>query len=188
MFDCWDHFRKKDPPIKKTIDNENKYENEEWKDIPYEIIDGIEGYKISNCGRLKNRTGKISEGYNHRSGYLWVSIAPKQYLLHRLVAKVFLLNPDNKEQVNHIDGNKQNACVNNLEWCSNQENQIHKVNSGLSNSTKKIIQYDLQMNKIKEFNSQMDASRELNMCDTGISKCCLGKLKTSGGFIFKFNE
>ena len=173
---------------KYDTDNENKYENEEWKDIPYEIIDGIEGYKISNCGRLKNRTGKISEGYNHKSGYLWVSIAPKRYLLHRLVAKAFLLNPDNKEQVNHIDGNKSNSCVNNLEWCSHQENQIHKVNSGLSNITKKIIQYDLQMNKIKEFNSQMDASRELNICDTSISKCCLRKQKTSGGFIFKFNE
>ena len=168
--------------------NENKYENEEWKDIPSEIVNNIEGYKISNYGRVKNHKGRISEGSNNQSGYLCVSIAPKQYSLHRLVAKVFIPNPENKEQVNHIDGNKQNSCVDNLEWCSNQENQIHKVNSGLSNSTKKIIQYDLQMNKIKEFNSQIDASKELNICNTNISKCCLGKQQSAGGFIFRFNE
>lgn len=167
---------------------DNKYDNEEWKDIPCEIINGIKGYKISNYGRVKNHRGRITEGHNHISGYLWVSIAPKQYLLHRLVAKVFIPNPENKEQVNHIDGNKQNACVNNLEWCSNVENQIHKVNSGLSNCTKKIVQYDLKMNKIKEFFSQVEASKELNISNTNISKCCRGNAKTAGGFIFKFSE
>lgn len=167
---------------------ENKYNNEEWKDIPSDIIKGTEGYKISNYGRVKNHKGRITEGSNHESGYLWACIYPNSYLLHRLVAKVFIPNPENKEQVNHIDGNKQNARVNNLEWCSNIENQIHKINSGLSNTTKKIIQYDLQMNKINHFNSQVDASKELNICCTSISKCCLKKQKTAGGFIFKFVE
>ena len=86
---------------------ENKYDNEEWKDIPCEIINGIKGYKISNYSRVKNHRGRITEGHNHESGYLWVSISPKQYLLHRLVAKVFIPNPENKTQVNHIDGNKK---------------------------------------------------------------------------------
>ena len=165
---------------------ENKNVNEVWKEIPSEIISGIDGYKISNLGRVKNHKGRITEGHSHASGYLWVSISPKQYLLHRLVAKVFIPNPDNKEQVNHIDGNKQNASSDNLEWCTNCENQIHKVNAGLSNSTKKVIQYDTQMNKIKEFASQIEASKELNISNTSISKTCLGKQKTSGGFIFKF--
>lgn len=169
-------------------DCENKYDDEEWKDIPSDIIKGIKGYKISKYGRVKNHKGRITEGSNHESGYLWVSIAPKQYLLHRLVAKTFIPNPENKEQVNHIDGNKQNTCANNLEWCSNTENQIHKVNYGLSNCTKKIVQYDLQMNKIKEFTSQIKASKELNIGFTSISKCCLKKQKTAGGFIFKFDE
>jgi hypothetical protein len=169
-------------------DCENKYYDEEWKDIPSDIIKGNKGYKISKYGRVKNHKGRITEGSNHESGYLWVSIAPKQYLLHRLVAKTFIPNPENKEQVNHIDGNKQNACANNLEWCSNTENQIHKVNYGLSNCTKKIVQYDLQMNKIKEFTSQIKASKELNIGFTSISKCCLKKQKTAGGFIFKFDE
>jgi hypothetical protein len=167
---------------------ENKYNDEEWKDIPCEIVNGTKGYKISNYGRVKNHKGKITEGSNHESGYLWVSISPKQYLLHRLVAKTFIPNSENKDQVNHIDGNKENACSNNLEWCSNAENQIHKVKSGLSNSIKKIVQYDLQMNQIKTFSSQVDASNELKISHTSISKCCLNKQKTAGGFIFKFAE
>ena len=167
---------------------ENKYDDEEWKDIPIDIIKETNGYKISNYGRVKNHKGRITEGAKHESGYLWACIYPNSYLLHRLVAKVFIPNPENKEQVNHIDGNKQNARVNNLEWCSNVENQIHKINSGLSNTTKKIIQYDLQMNKLNEFNSQIEASNELKICCTSISKCCVNKQKTASGFIFKFAE
>lgn len=165
---------------------ENKYDDEEWKDIPNDIIKGSKGYKISNYGRVKNHKGRITEGKLHLSGYRWVDIYPGSYLLHRLVAKVFIPNPENKEQVNHIDGNKQNACVNNLEWVSNIENQIHKINSGLSNCTKKIVQYDLQMNKINEFNSHVDASKNLHICGSSIGKCCNNKQKTAGGFIFKF--
>jgi hypothetical protein len=167
---------------------ENKYDDEEWKDIPSDIINGAKGYKISNYGRVKNHKGRITEGSNHESGYLWVSIAPKQYLLHRLVAKTFIPNPENKEQVNHIDGNKQNACVNNLEWNTNQENQLHKVNSGLSNTIKAIIQYDLDMNKIKEYTSITEASIQLNIIRSSIGKCCNNSQKTAGGFIFKFVE
>lgn len=169
-------------------DCENKYEDEAWKDIPSDIIKGTSGYKISNYGRIKNHKGRITEGAKNESGYLWACIYPNSYLLHRLVAKVFIPNQENKEQVNHIDGNKQNACVNNLEWCSNLENQIHKVNSGLSNTTKKIIQYDLHMNQIKEFSSQMEASKELNISYNIIGNCCRGKQKTGRGYIFKFSD
>jgi hypothetical protein len=72
-------------------------DNEEWRDINPEIIDGVEGYKISNCGRLKNHKGKISVGYNKECGYLYVSIYPKKYQLHILVAKVFIPNLENKK-------------------------------------------------------------------------------------------
>jgi hypothetical protein len=166
--------------------NDNIYNDEEWKDIPSEIINGVNGYKISNYGRVKNHKGKITNGSNHESGYLWVSISPKQYLLHRLVAKVFIPNPQNKEQVNHIDGNKTNACVSNLEWCSNKENSQHAHDNGLNSNTKPIIQYDIDMNKINEFKSQKEASNILNISYSSISKCCRGKQKNTGGFIFKF--
>ena len=166
--------------------NDNKYNDEEWEEIPCEIVDGIKGYKISNYGRVKNHKGKITQGSNHESGYLWVSISPKQYLLHRLVAKVFIPNPENKEQVNHIDGNKINACVNNLEWCSNKENSQHAHDNGLNPNTKSIIQYDIDMNKINEFKSQKEASNILNISYSSINKCCKDKMKSTNGFIFKF--
>lgn len=166
----------------------NIYADEEWKDIPSEIVNGVNGYKISNYGRVKNHKGKITNGSNHASGYLWVSISPKQYLLHRLVAKVFIPNPDNKEQVNHIDGNKTNACVTNLEWCSNKENSQHAHNNGLHPNTKPIIQYDIDMNKINEFKSQKEASNILNISYSSINKCCRGKQTNAGGFGFKFLE
>jgi hypothetical protein len=169
--------------------DEMKYTDEIWKELPSTIVDGITGYKISNYGRVKNHKGRITEGHLHpASGYLWVSIAPKQYLLHRLVAKAFIPNIENKEQVNHIDGNKQNSKASNLEWCTNQENQIHKVTTGLSNWTIKIIQYDIHMNEINRFNSMKEASDKLNIAITGISMCCSNKAKTAGGFIFKLDN
>jgi hypothetical protein len=165
-------------------ENENKYKDEVWKDIPDHYIRGTIGYKISNYGRIRNHKGRISEGRIHLSGYVWVDIYPNSYQLHRLVAMVFIPNPENKEQVNHIDGNKQNANVNNLEWNTNQENQIHKINSGLSNLTKKVVQYDLKMNKMKEYISITEAEKQLKIYNIG--RCCNNKQKTTGGFIFKF--
>jgi hypothetical protein len=168
-------------------ENVNKYIYEEWKDIPCEIVNNVNGYKISNYGRVKNHKGRITEGHKHESGYLWVSISPNQYLLHRLVAKVFIPNPENKQQVNHIDGNKANACVSNLEWVSCKENSQHSHNTGLNPTKKSIIQYDLDMNKIKEFNSQKEASIQLNINHQDINKCCKNKNKSAGGFIFKYS-
>lgn len=163
----------------------DKYADEEWKDIPPKIVKGMEGYKISNYARVMNKTGRITEGSKgHHSGYVWVNVS-KGYLLHRLVALVFIPNPDNKEQVNHIDGIKQNNIVHNLEWCTNQENQQHKVDIGLQ-KTKPIIQYDLNMNKIKEFKSGSKASKELNINKASISNCCRGNIRYAGGYIFKF--
>ena len=82
------------------------------------------------------------------NGYIRVYIYNKTFALHRLIALAFIENTENKEQVNHIDGNKLNNSVENLEWVSNQENQIHKFKIGLGNNfTRKITQFDLEMNK-----------------------------------------
>ena len=107
-------------------------------------------------------------------------------MLHRLVAKVFIPNPENKEQVNHKDGNKLNSKVDNLEWMTSNENSQHAHDNKLHPNTKSIIQYDLNMNKINEFKSQLDASRQLNIGDNSIRKCCYYKQKMAGGFIFRF--
>jgi hypothetical protein len=171
---------------KYCIENENKYQDEKWIDIPSELINGSKDFKVSDFGRVRNHKGRITEGSKDHSGYRCVSIYRKHYSLHRIVAIIFIPNPDGKKFVNHIDGNKENACVSNLEWVTSTENVQHAHNTGLLKTKKSIIQYDLNLNKIKEFYSITEASKELNL--NGIGKCCRNKQKTCGGFIFKYKE
>lgn len=91
---------------------------EEWKDIK-----GYEWYQVSNLGRVRNSEGRILASNVISSGYLAVHLSKynKKRTVHRLVAEAFIKNPYNKEQVNHLDGNKHNNCVDNLEWCSATE-------------------------------------------------------------------
>lgn len=100
--------------------------NEEWK--PITNFKNI--YEVSNFGKIKNiKTNKILKTNNSKGKYLNVSLyingIQKNFYVHRLVALEFILNPTNMTQVNHIDGNKQNNNVSNLEWCSNRENTSH---------------------------------------------------------------
>ena len=163
---------------------DDNLENEIWKQVP----NTVKTYYVSNLGRFKNSFGIISKNAKpNLSGYYVVVLDNITYRLHRIVALTFIDNSENKEQVNHIDGNKLNNAVNNLEWVTNKENQIHKFKTGLGNNfTRKIIQYDLGMNKIKEFNSIVEASKELKIHKNNIWAVIRNYKKTAGGFIFKY--
>ena len=145
-------------------------------------------YFVSNLGRFKNSFGTIMDNYKvNENGYIRVYIFYKTFALHRLIASSFIENPEKKEQVNHIDGNKLNNCLSNLEWVSNRENQIHKFKIGLGNSYKrKITQYDLNCGLIKEYESIISASNELNIGKSNIRGVLTNKRKTAGGFIWKY--
>lgn len=104
-------------------------EKEIWKDIQ-----GYEGlYQVSNLGNVKNKIQpylkqeKIYKKFSNSNGYLFVGLRKdkkrKFKYIHRLVAEAFIPNPNNLPQINHKDENKQNNCVNNLEWCTNKYNQ-----------------------------------------------------------------
>lgn len=98
-----------------------------WKDIA-----GYEGlYQISNYGNIRNSKGRLLKYYENHKGYYKVGLNKNgknsKFRVHRLVAQMFIPNPHEYPQVNHIDGNKQNNNVTNLEWCTNTENQIHAV-------------------------------------------------------------
>ena len=164
---------------------ETKYENEVWKPIPPNLVDGSERYQMSDMGRVKNRTGRIADGWIAVNGYRKVSVGSHPYSLHRLMVQVFLPNIYNKPHVNHKDGDKTNAKLYNLEWCTRSENAIHALDAGLNNCRIPVIQYDLQMNELNRYKSVTEASKCLYICYTSISRCCLGKQKTAGGFIFR---
>ena len=169
------------------LENTNEdVEGEIWKQVLLENMDE-KIYFVSNYGRFKNSFGIIMDNYKITGGYLRTYIYGKTYRIHRLVALAFIPNPENKEQVNHIDGNKLNNRLDNLEWMTNQENQIHKFQIGLGNNfTRKITQYDLHMNKIKDFDSIAGACKELNIGKSNIRGVLMKHRKTAGGFIFKY--
>ena len=169
-------------------DNEN-LDNEIWKEISIENED-TSGYYISSLGRFKNKKGVVMTNYKpHQSGYIYVRVNIKKYALHRLVAMMFLPNTENKPFVNHKDGNKTNNSLDNLEWVTCAENSFHAHKIGLAKGhTRKIIQYDLEMNEINKFDKIKDASESLHISLSCIKDVLKGIQKSSKGFIFKYLE
>lgn len=165
-----------------------------WRDIK-----GYEGkYQVSNLGNIKSldykRTGEeqLIKQCKDRYGYpvvlLYKNGNRKQYSVHRLVAFAFIPNPLNKPQVNHMNRNKSDNNIKNLEWCSNLENMQHAIKTGINKYKRKIIQYDKSMNSIKEWDSIVEASNELNMTRANIIQCCRGKQKSAGGYTWRYKE
>ena len=170
---------------------------EVWKDIK-----GYEGqYQVSNKGRVKSLSRVTSDGRSivdkilksgkNSVGYLIVNLYKdgqlRSYLIHRLVANAFTDNSENKPEVNHIDENKENNCVNNLEWVTRKENINHGTHNERMAKTqsKPVIGISKDKKSYLYFNSTNDAQRLAGFNNRDISKCCRGKRKTAGGYIWR---
>lgn len=157
-------------------------------------IAGHPNYSVSNDGNVRNdRTGRILTPVKTKNGYLRVGLDKKMCRIHRLVAENFLENPNGLQQINHIDGNKENNKAENLEWCTASQNIIHAQKIGLKKinyegikNPKSVIQMSLDGNVIGNFESTMDVQRELGFDASNISKACRNVQKSSYGYKWQY--
>jgi hypothetical protein len=171
--------------FKWALNEQPTLEGEIWKNVNIGETT-VDNYQVSSLGRFKNAKGVIMENYKpHHSGYIFVRVNKEKYQLHRLVAFTFIVNPHSKPVVNHIDGNKTNNSVVNLEWVTVQENNQHNHNAGLIRVfTRKIGQYNLEETFIKEYASIVEAKRETKI--SSIKEVLHKRQNTAGGFIWKY--
>ena len=165
---------------------------ETWK-----AIAGYEGlYEVSDQGRVKSlKFGKekILKPHKNTVGYLGVDLRKdghgKYLLVHRLVAEAFIPNPNNLKTVNHKDEVKTNNVASNLEWMSLKDNLNYGTHNKRSaeKRSKPVLMFDNKTGKLmKTFPSTMEAWRVTGIANSSISACCLGKLKSAGGYIWKY--
>ncbi len=174
----------------------------------YKSIRDIKGYENCKNDYLIYEDGRVFSCKSNRflkplkgsKGYLYIdirkysdrksdcdAICPR---IHRLVAMAFIPNPDNLPQVNHIDGNKENNHVDNLEWCTNLYNTIEAVRLGLKPKNEyhgKVYQYDLNGNFLNVFDTPKDAAKSISdkALGSNINRCIHGKRETAYGYIWK---
>lgn len=157
-------------------------------------IKGYEGlYEVSDKGRVRSlKFGKerILKPGRMTKGYLTVGLCKngeqKMYLVHRLVAKTFIPNPDNLPQVNHKDENKENNSVQNLEWCTDKYNTNYGTRT--QRASKPILQYTKSGELVREWKSASDVERNLGYAHQHISSCCTGRYKSAYNFIWKYKD
>lgn len=181
---------------------------ETWKDIK-----GFEGiYQISNMGRVKSfkadPNGRILSIKNSKGDYLNIVLCHgnkrRSVKVHRLVAEAFIPNPDNKPEVNHKDGNKQNNRVGNLEWATRIENQRHALALN-PNILKGMVQYNRYIRPrtiqqftmdgrfVAEYANSTEAEKATGVCQRNILQVANrdeyrpGKTRRqAGGYIWRF--
>ena len=170
-------------------------DDEIWKEIPENLTLGKINYQVSNKGRYKSNRGKVID-FKCPFHYITVSFRNNNkqvtYQLHRIIAYLFVPNLENKPFVNHIDGNKENNCADNLEWVTKSENTKHAHATGLIKSTgRKVNQYDKSENFIAQFESIKGAGIALKLDKSTIGHICAKDRpwsKTCGGFVFKYAD
>lgn len=156
-------------------------------------------YEVSNKGNVRNiYTKQVLKPQMHRKGYCVVRLSlkdkKKSAKVHRLVAIAFIDNPKKLPQVNHIDGNKLNNTVANLEWCTNYDNMQHAILHNLTNHVENagrkntpVCKIDLETNAIiKTYSSIAEAAKENSICNPNILKVCKHQRQSAGGYKWEY--
>lgn len=171
----------------------------------FKQIAGYERYSVSNRGRvINNISGKELSQRLATNGYLRVNLRkgniayekPHVASVHRLVADAFLMRENGKNYVNHIDGNKANNNVKNLEWCTASYNILHSHINGLQVNpkgkdnpiSKKVYQFNIDGKLIGIYYGTKEAQRKTGVHSASVSACCNKKQKTAGGYKWSYEE
>lgn len=166
-----------------------------WKDI-----EGFEGlYQVSTHGNVRSKhSGEwkllkpVINQYGYRQFGLHKNGKQKPDRGHRLVAKAFLPNPDNLPQINHIDEDKTNDCVDNLEWCTPKHNVNHGTRNeraSRNNPTKeRVCMFDEEGNILRTFESIMQATKQINGHHEGIIESCKGEIFSYKGYLWRYED
>ena len=176
-------------------------------------IEGFPDYLVDTSGKIYSlKTHKYLKPNYTKKKYASVELfkdgKSKRILIHRIVAKAFIPNPNNLPQVNHIDENPSNNDVNNLEWCSAKYNmnygegakkrhlkidyskpcyRINAIKNG-KKACKPVLMFAKDGKFLKEFESAVEAEKETGVNRRHISDVVRGKRATSGGYKWKFKE
>ena len=164
--------------------------NEVWKDVP-----GYEGlYWVSNMGNIRSKRVILKQQLN-TNGYkkvvLWKNNVPKNFLTHRIIATVFVPNPNNRPEVDHINTIRTDIRASNLRWVNRRENTLNPItNRRMSESaryshSKTIVQYDLKGNIVAKYPSMMEAYRQTGVHYANIRACITGRRQQMGGYVWK---
>lgn len=167
---------------------DNIYENLKRQGVE---IKEYNGYYIASNGKIYNKRGKELKPSSNSKGYKFVSFSrngkTKNEMLHRVLAKCFIPNPNNYPQINHKDGNKTNNSLSNLEWCTPSQNVQHAWDNGLALLPNKPV---ICLNTGIVYKTARKAADSLNFYSpSAITACCLGKRKSAyKGCLWRYYE
>ncbi len=178
----WKYLPREEPPIDLLFQKSRS-----WKKIP-----DYPRYRISSDGRVYSDWSRklLKPSINKEYSIMHLSKhgEDKSFSAHRLVAQVYGVKPDNKNKVNHKNGKRSDNEIENLEWCTQSENCQHAHDTGLNKSQKAVIQYNIKGEEVARYKSAAFASKMTGVGFGQISKVCLGKFASGGGYIWRFES